>query len=109
MLEVTGNFKITITLDGSKLTKQLFHVTADSEMIDIYFWHIKLDSFLLLIDVELSSISSNQSYDNSYIIEMNLIKYTKEGYKSFTYFFNFYNNFSKHSLPAYDKGRTIKS
>ena len=32
----TENVKIAITLDGSKLTKQLFHVTAGLKIIDIH-------------------------------------------------------------------------
>ena len=36
LAEVTEDVKIAITLDGSKLKKQLFHVTADLKIIDIH-------------------------------------------------------------------------
>ena len=69
LAELTGNVEIAITLDGSKLTKKL-----------------KLDTLLLPTDVETSGNSSIQSCNNSYVVEINLMKDTKEGYKQFTSF-----------------------
>ena len=40
---------------------------------------------------------------------MHLMKDTKEGYKQFTSFFNFYNNVGENELLACSKGHTIKS
>ena len=89
LAEVTEDVKIAITLDGSKLTKQLFHVTAGLKMIDIHSWNPKLDTLLLQTNVKTSGMSSIQSWDNSYVVEMHLMKDTKEGYKAFTKFFEF--------------------
>ena len=63
---------------------------------------------MLLTNVEISGMSSIQSQDNSYVVEMHLMKDTKEGYKAFTIFFEFYNNVSKKDLSAYNKGPAIK-
>ena len=109
LAELTGNIEIVITLDGSKLTKQLFHVTAGLKITDIHARHPKLDILLLPTDVETSGHSSVQSRDNSYVVEMHLMKDTKEGYKKFTIFFDFYNNVRKNELAACDKGYAIKS
>lgn len=87
LAERTNNVEIAITLDGSKLTKQLFHVTAGLKIVDVHAWHPKLDTLLLPTDVETSGHSSIQSRDNSYVVEMHLMKDTKEGYKCFTNFF----------------------
>ena len=104
----TENVEIAITLDGSKLTNQLFHVTAGLKIIDIHARHPKLDTLLLPTDVETSGMSSIQSRDNSYVVEMHLMKDTKEGYKAFTKFFEFYNHVGKYGLPRCDKGLAIK-
>ena len=108
LAEVTDNVEIAITLDGSKLTKQLFHVTAGLKVVDVHARHPKLGTLLLPTDVESSGHSSIQSRDNSYVVEMHLMKDTKEGYKCFNNFFEFYNNVGKNGLPACDKGRAIK-
>ena len=39
---------------------------------------------------------------------MHLMKDTKEGYKAFTKFFEFYNHVGKYGLPRCDKGPAIK-
>ena len=108
LAEQTNNVEIAITLDGSKLTKQLFHVTAGLKIVDVHARHPKLDTLLLPTDVETSGHSSIQSRDNSYVVEMHLMKDTKEGYKCFTNLFDFYNGVGKNGLPACNKGRSIK-
>ena len=90
--ENTENIEIAITLDDSKLTNRLFHVTAGLKIVDVHARHPKLGTLLLSTDVETSGISSIQSCNNSYIVEMCLMKDTKEGYKYFTDFFEFYVN-----------------
>ena len=66
-------------------------------------------TLLLPTDVEIYSHYSVQSWDNSYVVEIHLMKDTKEGYKKFTIFFDFYNNVGKNGLAACNKGRAIKS
>ena len=63
---------------------------------------------MLPTDVETSGMSSIQSRDNSYVVEMHLMKDTKEGYKAFTNFFDFCNIVYEKGLPACNKGPAIR-
>ena len=108
LAELTGNVEIAITLDGIKLTKQLFHVTAGLKITDIHAHHPKLGTLLLPTDIETSGHSSVQSRDNSYVVEMHLMKDTKEGYKCFTDFFEFYVKVGEDGLPACEHSHIIK-
>ena len=108
MSENTENVEIAITLYGSKLTNRLFHVTLVLKIVDVHARHLKLGTLLLSMDVETSGISSMLSRDNSYIVEIYLMKDTKEGYKYFTDFFQFYTNVGKEGLSAYKYGRKIR-
>ena len=108
LAENTDNVEIAITLDGSKLTNRLFHVTAGLKIVDVHARHPKLGTLLLSTDVETSGISSMQSRDNSYVVEICLMKDTKEGYKYFTDFFQFYTNVGKEGLSACKYGRKIR-
>ena len=108
LAENTDNVEIAITLDGSKLTNRLFHVIAGLKIVDDHARHPKLCTLLLSTDVETSGISSMQSRDNSYVVEMRLMKDTKEGYKYFNDFFQFYINVRKEGLSAYEYGCKIK-
>ena len=61
LVELTVNIEIAIKLDGSKLTKQIFHVTAGIKIIDIHARYLKLDTLLLPTYLETSGNSSIQS------------------------------------------------
>ena len=81
LAETTDNIEIAITLDGSKLTNRLFYVKGGLKIVDVHARHPKLGTLLLSTDVETSGISSMQSCDNSYVVEMHLMKDNKEGNK----------------------------
>lgn len=89
LAENIENIKIAIKLDSSKLAQRLFHIIADLKIVDVHSRYPKLGTLLLSTDIETSRIYSIQSCDNSYIVEIHLMKDTKDGYTFFTIFFNF--------------------
>ena len=107
LVENTENVEIAITLDSSKLTNRLFHVISGLKIVDVHARHLKLGTLLLLTDVEISGISRMQSCDNSYMVEMCLMKDTKECYKCFTNFFEFYVKVGEDGLPGCEHGLAI--
>lgn len=107
--ENTENVETAITLDGRKLTNRLFYVTAGLKIVDIHARNIKLGTLLFSTDIETSGISSIQSHNNYYIVEIRLMKDTKEGYKCFTDFLEFYIKVGEDRLPECENGCAIKS
>lgn len=104
----TENIEIYITLDGIKLTKRLFHIIVGLKIVDVHARYPKLVTLLLSTDIETSGISSIQIHNNSYVVEMHLMKDTKDRYKNFTDFFQFYSKIREEGLYTYEYGHIIK-
>ena len=91
--------EVAITLDGSKLTSSLFHVTCGIKICDVRTRDPISGELLLLVEENSVVKSTMQSRDHSIMFKMHLMKDTKDGYKNFRDFFNFFKKVEEEGLP----------
>ena len=76
--ELTENIEIEITLDGIKLKNRLFNITRGFKIVDFHIRYLRFSNLLLPTDIEILCNFSIQSYNNSFIVEIYLMKDTKK-------------------------------
>ena len=96
-----SDVEVEITLDGARLTSNLFHVTAGMKVVDCRSKHPIEGNFLL-------THGNLQSRDNCFAFELHLMKDIKEGYNFFKNFFNFFRAVQLNSVAEDKYGKAIK-
>ena len=102
LAETCDDIEISITLYGTKLTSNLFHVTAGLKIVDVRAKEPETGKLLM-------AFGNLQSRDNSIVMELHLMKDSKDGYKYFKPFFQFFAAVEKNGLTADKHGKCIKT